>query len=144
MCSCSRGICRNQGSSCAPLAFFYYYYYCLTTSSTNLSQLEAASVIPNLCIFVLQKLKLLRFNFFFFIFPRECGSGKSNDIVSEKKALFFAVGKKALSCWSVPCVSCLRRSLVTRPGSEIVDLKTDTLICEECLDDLEKIYYSDS
>lgn len=67
-------------------SFGFFYYYCLTTSSTNLSQLEAASVIPNLLIFVLQKLKLLRF-FFFSVFPHECSSGKSNDIVSEKKAL---------------------------------------------------------
>lgn len=63
-----------------------------------------------------------------------------------KECTFFARGKKALSCWRVPCIGCLeqhslKRLFLTLPGSEILDLKTDTLICKDCLNGLEKIDY---
>jgi len=63
-----------------------------------------------------------------------------------KERTFLSVGEKALSCWGFLRVGCLewhalKWLFLTKPGREILDLKTDTLVCKECWNGLEKIDY---
>lgn len=86
----------NLQEPCVKLCFIWLLLLVIYTSLTDLSQLEAASVIPDLWIFVL----LL------------------------KECTFVAIGKKALSWWRVLCIGyleqhCLKQSFLTLPGSEI-------------------------
>lgn len=74
------------------------------------------------------------------------GRARSEVTLFLKECTYFAIGKKALSCWRVPCAGCpeqrgLEQCFLTLPGSEILDLKTDALICKECLNGLGKIDY---
>lgn len=94
----------------------------------------------NFCVAEILKKSVADF-FFFFTVNVIQGRARSEMTLFLKEFTFFAIGKKALSCWGVPCIGCLKQSFLTLPGSEILDLQTDTLICKECLNGLEKIDY---
>lgn len=103
------------------------FYYCLPTSSTSLSHLEAASVMPDLWMFFLQiffsKVSLRVLSFFC---EWGAGKGKEQNCIVYWGMHFFVIEKNSLSCWGGGCLEqcCLRWSFLALPGSEILNLRT--------------------
>lgn len=82
--------------------------------------------------------------FFFFLLWMGCRNGWGAELHCSLRNALLCNREETLSCWRTPCGGCLeqcclRQLFLTLPGSEILDLKTDTLICKECLNALEKI-----